>query len=223
MTLISQLLLELRGKSDVTNEATMFLSEKILKLIRIDRKEHSSRIYRSFKQNQNNFELDHETSVILFSRSPFELPCQHFCGQKALTNYIKTKDSFISPTPVSLGSDTLSATSEMQYVSILSTLEMLLNHEDVLCEVINPKKSKLNIYQRFSDIYERFSDGEAFKGSNFWNETESMKLEIILYHYDFNVVNPLGNKSIKCQPFTLCWEIFQQNTDLVLQTFILRA
>ena len=85
----------------------------------------------------------------------------------------------------------------MQYVSILSTLEMLLNHEDVLCEVINPKKSKLNIYQRFSDIYERFSDGEAFKGSNFWNETESMKLEIILCHYDFNVVNPLGNKTLK--------------------------
>ena len=95
MPLISQLLLELRGKSDVTNEATMFLSEKILKLIRIDRKEHSSRIYRSFKQNQNNFELDHETSVILFSRSPFELPCQHFCGQKALTNYINKRFIYI--------------------------------------------------------------------------------------------------------------------------------
>ena len=78
----------------------------------------------------------------------------------------------------------------MQHVSILSTLEMLLNHEDVLCEIISPKKSKPN-------IYERFSEGEAFNGSNFWNETESMKLEIILYHDDFNVVNPLGNKTSK--------------------------
>ena len=52
----------------------------------------------------------------------------------------------------------------MQYVSILSTLEMPLNHEDVLCEIINPKKSKPN-------MYERFSEGEAFKGSNFCNET----------------------------------------------------
>ena len=78
----------------------------------------------------------------------------------------------------------------MQHVSILSNLEMLLNHEDVLCEVINPKKSKLN-------IYERFSDTEPFKGSNFWNKTESIKLEIILYHSDFNVVNPLGNKTLK--------------------------
>ena len=68
---------------------------------------------------------------------------------------------------------------------------MLLNHEDVLCEIINPKKSKPNI--------ERFSEGEAFKGSNFWNETESMKLGIILYHDDFNVVNPLGNKTSKCK------------------------
>ena len=65
---------------------------------------------------------------------------------------------------------------------------MLLNH--VKCEIISPKKSKPN-------IYERFSEGEAFKGSNFWNETESMKLEIILYHDDFNVVNPLGNKTSK--------------------------
>ena len=91
MSLISQLLLELREKSNITTAATMFLSEKILNLIRIDQKEHSSRIYRSLKQNQNNFKLDHETNVILFSRSPFELPCQHFCGQKALTNYIKAK------------------------------------------------------------------------------------------------------------------------------------
>ena len=67
---------------------------------------------------------------------------------------------------------------------------MLLNHEGVLCEVINPKKSKPNVSARFSD-------GEAFKGSNFWNETESMKLEIILYHDDFNVVNPLRNKTSK--------------------------
>ena len=51
----------------------------------------------------------------------------------------------------------------MQYVSTLSTLEMLLNHEDVLCEVINLKTSEPN-------IYERFSVGEAFNGSNFWSE-----------------------------------------------------
>lgn len=88
----------------------MFLSEKILNSIRIDRKEHSSTIYRSLKQNQNNFKLDHETNVVLFSRSPFELPCQHFCGLKTLTNYINRKDSFISLTEVSLGFDTISAT-----------------------------------------------------------------------------------------------------------------
>ena len=69
----------------------------------------------------------------------------------------------MAPTEVILGFDTISAKSEtMQYVSILSTLEMLLNH--VKCEIISPKKSKPN-------IYERFSEGEAFKGSNFCNET----------------------------------------------------
>ena len=82
--LISQLLLELREKFNVTPEATMFLSEKILNLIRIDQKEHNSRIYRSLKQNQNNFKLHHKTNVILFSRSPFELPYQHFFVGKRL-------------------------------------------------------------------------------------------------------------------------------------------
>ena len=71
----------------------------------------------------------------------------------------------MAPTEVILGFDTISAKSEtMQYVSILSTLEMPLNHEDVLCEIINPKQSKPN-------MYERFSEGEAFKGSNICNET----------------------------------------------------
>ena len=71
---------------------------------------------------------------------------------------------YIHSTEVSLGFDKISAKSEtMQYVSILSTLEMLLDHEDVLCEVINLKTSEPN-------IYERFSIGEAFNGSNFWSE-----------------------------------------------------
>ena len=82
--LISQLLLELREKFNVTPEATMFLSEKILNSIRIDQKEHSTKIYRSLKQNQNNFKLHHETNVILFSRSPFELPREHFFVGKRL-------------------------------------------------------------------------------------------------------------------------------------------
>lgn len=56
--------------------------------------------------------IDHETSLILFSRSPFELPFQHFCGQKSLTNYIKSRQSFIPPVEITVGMDSVSGKPE---------------------------------------------------------------------------------------------------------------
>ena len=129
--------------------------------------------------------------MLLFLEVSLNCHVTIFVGKRLLLITSKQKIHLYPPTEVSLGFDTVSSKSEtMQYVSILSTLEMLLNHENVLCEVTNPKKFRPN-------IYERFSDGDVFKGSNFWNETESMKLGTILYQDAFNVVNPLRNKTSK--------------------------
>ena len=176
----------------MTTEVTRFVSEKILNIIRIDRKEHSDAIHRSLKKNNDNFVIDHETSLILFSRSPFELPCQHFCGQKSLTNYIKSRESFVPPVEITLGMDSVSGKPEIvQYVPIIDTLAMLLKREDVLGKVLNGPKT--NTY-----LYNCYSDGKIFKENDFWSISEGIKkLEIILYHDDFNVVNPLGNKASK--------------------------
>lgn len=102
--------------------------------------------------------------MLLFLEVPLNCNVTIFVGKSLLLITSKQKIYLYPPTEVSLGFDTVSAKSEtMQYVSILSTLEMLLNHKDVLCEVINLKTSEPN-------IYERFSVGEAFNGSNFWSE-----------------------------------------------------
>ena len=192
MLLISQILLEVWEKFNVTTEVTRFVSEKILNIIRIDRKEHSDAIHRSLKKNNDNFVIDHETNLILFSRSPFELPCQHFCGQKSLTNYIKSRESFVPPVEITLGMDSVSGKPEtVQYVPIIDTLAMLLKREDVLGKVLNGPKTNTNLYNCYSA-------GKFFKENDFWSTSEGIKkLEIILYHDDFNVVNPLGNKTSK--------------------------
>ena len=46
-------------------------------------------------------------------------------------------------------------------------------------------------------MYHCYFGGNIFKESNFWRTSEVIKLEIILYHDDFNAVNPLGNKKSK--------------------------
>ena len=136
--------------------------------------------------------IDHETSLILFSRSPFELPCQHFCGHKSLANYIKSRESFVPPVEITLGMDSVSGKPEtVQYAPIIDTLAMLLKREDVLGKVLNGPKTNTNLYNCYSA-------GKFFKENDFWSTSEGIKkLEIILYHDDFNVVNPLGNKTSK--------------------------
>ena len=71
--------------------------------MRIDRKEHSDAIHRSLKNNDYNSVVYHETTLILLSRSPFKLPCQHFVGQRSLTNYMKSIESFEASVEITVG------------------------------------------------------------------------------------------------------------------------
>ena len=72
----------------------------------------------------HNFVTDHETILILFSRSPFELPCcRHFCGQKLLPNDIKSRKCFVAAPEVTIIMDSLSCKADtMQHIPILDTL-----------------------------------------------------------------------------------------------------
>ena len=138
--------------------------------------------------------IDHETSLIIFSRSPFKLLCKHFSGQKSLTYYIKSRKSFVSPAESTVGMDSVSGKPEtVQYAPMLDTLTTLLKHEDILGEVLNGPKTNTNMCNCYAD-------GKIFisrRRVHLKNPSEGIKLEIILHHDDFNVVKPLGNKTSK--------------------------
>ena len=78
----------------------------------------------------------------------------------------------------------------VQYVPILRTLRLLLNHEDVLVEVF------IGITEQTEGVMKSCNDCEMWRKDALFTSDEP-SLQLILYHDDFNVVNPLRNKVVK--------------------------
>ena len=73
----------------------------------------------------------------------------------------------------------------------MSTLNVLLSHQDVLSLVLKPEQENSK-----SGYLHTFRDGKAFKNNDLVKTSQNC-LEIILHHDDFGTVNPLGNKVSK--------------------------
>ena len=86
----------------------------------------------------SNVRLDYEPKAILFSESPFPLACKKFSSEKeALSQFIKQKENFVEAVEIVLGVDPENNKQDtIQYVPILSTLNILLSHEDDLSFVL---------------------------------------------------------------------------------------
>ena len=74
---------------------------------------------------------------------------------------------------------------------------------------------------RDDNVLRTYHDGDAFKSNSLLN-SERKTLGIVLYHDDFRIENPLGNKTVstKHQGFTLCLEISFLSIDLSKRTSI---
>ena len=70
-------------------------------------------------------------------------------------------------------------------------MNVLLSHEDVLSEVLKSQEITED-----DNVLKTYYDGSAFKSNSLLN-SEKKTLEIVLYHDDFGIVNPLGNKTVK--------------------------
>ena len=69
---------------------------------------------------------------------------------------------------------------------------VILQHEDVLGELAsNCESEHANL-----ETFKSFEDGRYFK-ENVLFQSNPNALQICLYHNDFNIVNPLGNKTEK--------------------------
>ena len=93
-------------------------------------------------------------------------------------------------------------------MSILKTISRIAQHEDILSHCLRSEVSRND--GRIGTYY----DSESFKQNKLFNSLEN-SIQIMLYHDDFNAVNPLGNKAskykLKCQIFIFLLAMFKTN------------
>ena len=122
--------------------------------------------------------------------SRYSTACKHFTGEKSLSNFLQNK-KFIEPQELIIGFDPGTEKNDIvQYVPILRTLTLLLSHEDILGEVFK------GTTEHTEGVIRSYNDGEMWRENALFTSDEP-SLQLILYHDDFSVVNPLRNKVVK--------------------------
>ena len=187
--MVAEILLELREKFNTTTKASNFIAEKMCILLDFDRKMLYQQVTESVEQNMNGLCFDYETSIRLQSRSIFSKAFDAFVGEKSLSNYIEAKPNYVKPIATLVHDEVSGESDTIQYVPILKTLQVLLSHEDLFELVVNSGKSSDNRMHNYCD-------GSLYSSNKLF-EQNTQALQLILYHDDFTVVNPLGNKTIK--------------------------
>ena len=82
--------------------------------------------------------LNYEAKVVLHINSLFQRVCERFREDKSLSEFIKSKEEFLKPVEINLGWDNVTQKFDsIQYVSIISTLKILLKDEDVLASILH--------------------------------------------------------------------------------------
>ena len=195
---LAEILLELREIFKTSIAATCFVSEKIKTIFDIDRQIHMKLLKRSLRKNAedaappSDIVFSYETNATISSQSPFSKARSKFSGEKSLSEYIKRCDSFAEPQELSLDFNVkMQKADTIQYIPLCKTLNVLLSHEDVLSEVSKSQEITEDDY-----VLKTYHDGSAFKFNSPLN-SEKKTLEIVFYHDDFGIVNPLGNKTVK--------------------------
>ena len=187
-SLIGEFLLELREKFNVTTAATCFVTEKLNYLLEIDRKTLRKAFFNNLDEN---IELNYEAKAVLHVNSPFQRVCERFRGEKFLSEFIKFKEQFVEPVEINLGWDNVTQKCDsIQYVVIISTLKVLLKHEDVLASILSQKN------QENDDRLRTYQDGKAFHRNRLFSSKQN-SLQLLLYHDDFGTVNPLRSKVVR--------------------------
>ena len=144
-----------------------------------------------------NFVQSYELKITFQMVSPFVIACRKFTGQKSLSTYKKAKKCFVEPKELQIGFNPETGKADsVQYIPIFKTLNILLSKENIFIYHIEQQNTATaNFNLSSDDILKSFQNGKAFYENSFLNSNKKT-LELIIYH-DFNVVNPLGNKTVK--------------------------
>ena len=105
-------------------------------------------------------------------------------------SFIRNKPKFSKPVEFNLRVDKDNKSDYIQYVSILPTLKVLLEHEHVLGSVLDQGNDKEG-----NGRLRTFKDGTTYRRNELFSLDKNSS-QLVLYH-DFGTVNPLGNKVSK--------------------------
>ena len=183
---VAHILLEAREFHKISTKSTQFLCEKVDNIM------HAENIIKTdlllpmldgVEQTRKNNIL-----AIVAAKSKAGAAFQKFSTDKSLDRYISRKKHFVAPVEIKLGQDTISKKMETcQYVPVLQTLKILLEHEDVLGQVLETPMNR-------SGTIKHYRDGSMFKSHPLFSVSPTSLL-LNLYDDDFTVSNPLGNKT----------------------------
>ena len=186
-SLIGEFLLELREKFNLTTAATCFVAEKLNYLLEIDRKTLRKTFFNNLDEN---IEFNYKAKAVLHVNSPIQRVCERFREEKSLSEFTKSKE-FVEPVEINLGWDNVTQKFDsIQCVPIISTLKVLLKHDDVLASILHQNN------QENDDRLRNYQDGKAVHRNKLFSPKQN-SLQLILYHDYFGTVNPLGNKVVK--------------------------
>ena len=104
-----------------------------------------------------------------------------------------TQNFYVKPQEINTGFDSVkNKGGSIQYAPVFETLNVIVQHEDILDE----RTSNCEFEHENLENFKSFKDGRYFK-ENILFQSHQNPLQICLYHDDFDVVNPLGNKTEK--------------------------
>ena len=129
--------------------------------------------------------------------SPFAESFEKFTGKKSLDEFIQKQKFYVTPTLIIIGFDPISQKQEfIQYVPLFSMLEVILQHEDVLSVLYAENDSNNTSTNSDRKKLRSYRDDIAHRENGLFS-CDKNALQICLYHDDFNIINPLGNKTQK--------------------------
>ncbi|RXG59570.1 hypothetical protein Avbf_08495 [Armadillidium vulgare] len=135
------------------------------------------------QQSETEFKLTFE-NVVRQNMNELEYSLQHFSDIYNLNSYLRSIPQMVYPVGYTL--DKTSSMNSIQYVPILKTLATLLNHDEVLNEVL------LCHHSEFSDIQD-FCDSRNYSENLLFSHNPTA-LQIQLYYDDITLGNALGSR-----------------------------
>ena len=186
----SSFILGLREQFKVCDQICSHVADEVEGLIEQAREQLNERAKAVLPQVGND-ELEE-----IFSPSEMEQSFNFFRKTSQLNTYVKNNFDFVEPVEYVMGRRN-NKVQCVQYVSVLKTLQALLKKDDIFAEVIQGHQSQ--------GFIQDYCDGSFCKDNQLFSQIHPA-IQVQLYHDDFTVANPIGNrvKQLKFSAFYFC-------------------